>query len=204
MKRLFIALAAVLVLASVNSSAKTKWGVTAGMGFNTAKFSEIDVKARAGWNAGLTLGVDLPLGFSLQPALVYQQKGVNLSDDVYQNMGYLELPVSVQWGPDLLFFRPFLDVTPYVGYALSNKFVADAGTLEITDKSWEGKQRFEYGIGVGGGLDIWKLRLVARYNWNFGSLYNVEGWKDIKEDITGLNSDNNNFGGVTVTLSIFF
>ena len=122
-------------------------------------------------------------------------------------MGYLEVPVSLQWGPDLLIFRPFVDVTPYVGYALSNDLKADiAGLVNITDSSWEGKQRFEYGLGIGGGIDVWKLRLIARYNWNFGSLYNVDGWDDVKESIKidDLNAESPNFGGVTVTLSYFF
>ena len=207
MKRIFTVVLAALMLTGISASAQVKWGVTGGLNFNTSKFTEVDVKARTGWSAGATCLVDLPLGFSVQPSLLYHQKGANITNELSQSMGFLELPVSVQWGPDLLIFRPFLDVTPYVGYALSNDLKADiAGLVNITDSSWEGKHRFEYGLGIGGGIDVWKLRLIARYNWNFGSLYNVDGWDDIKESIKidDLNAESPNFGGVTVTLSYFF
>lgn len=210
MKRILIAAVAFLMMFSVQSSAQVRWGVTGGVNFNTSKFKELAVEAKAGWNAGLTCLVDLPLGLSLQPSLVYNQKSTNLTGSVVQNMGFVELPVSVQWGPDLLLFRPFVDVTPYVGYAISNKAYGTvvsrpdrAGGL-LDYSSWEGKERFEYGLGIGGGINVWKLQIIARYNWNFGSLYNVEGWNDIKDHFHDLNADNENFGGLTLGLSFLF
>lgn len=202
MKRLFATVLAALALCCISASAQAKWGVTAGLNFNTSKFSEIDVKAKTGWSAGATCLVDLPLGFSIQPSLLYHQKGANITNEVAQNMGFIELPVSVQWGPDLLVFRPFFDVTPYIGYALSNEV-----TTSLTDfkfSSWQGKERFEYGLGIGAGINVWKLQLIARYNWNFGSLYNVEGWDDIKSELKGLSAENENFGGVTLSLAFLF
>lgn len=197
MKRICAIVLAMLLFCSMTASAQAEWGVTAGLNFNTSKFTEIDVKARTGWSLGATCLLDLPLGFSVQPSLVYHQKGANITDELSQNMGYVELPVSVQWGPDLLIFRPFLDVTPYVGYALTQKSTG-------VDLPWKDIQRFEYGLGLGGGLNVWKLQLIARYNWNFGSLYGVKGWEDIKPNLKGLKVDNENFGGVTLTLSYLF
>lgn len=204
MKRILIIVTSLLVLISASASAQTRWGVTAGMNFNTSKFTQVDVKAKTGWSAGITCLVDLPLGFSLQPSLLYHQKGANLTDEISQKMGFLELPVSVQWGPDLLLFRPFLDVTPYIGYALSSEFKASVAGLNISGSSWAGKERLEYGLGLGAGINVWKLQILARYNWNFGSLYNVEGWSDIKPNLKGLDSENENFGGVSVSLAFLF
>ena len=195
---------AALMLTGISASAQAKWGVTAGLNFNTSKFSEVDVKARTGWSVGGTCLVDLPLGFSVQPSLLYHQKGANITNELSQSMGFLELPVSVQWGPDLLIFRPFLDVTPYVGYALSNKFSASVAGIVLSDEGWKGKERFEYGLGLGAGVNVWKLQFIARYNWNFGSLYNVEGWDDIKPHLKDLNSKSENFGGVTLSLAFLF
>jgi len=206
MKRIYIIIASVLLLMSASASAQTRWGVTAGMNFNTSKFTQVDVKARTGWSAGATCLVDLPLGFSVQPSLLYHQKGANITNDISQNMGFLELPVSVQWGPDLLIFRPFLDVTPYIGYALSSDLKVSLAGLNFTSDSWEGKERFEYGLGLGAGINVWKLQLIARYNWNFGSLYNVDGWDDIKQHLNKneLSSTSENFGGVTLSLAFLF
>lgn len=198
-------IAVFLTLCSVQSHAQIRWGVTGGMNFSTSKFTEVDVQARTGWNAGLTCLVDLPLGLSLQPALIYSQKNTNVTESIAQNMGFVELPVSVQWGPDLLLFRPFVDFTPYVGYAISNKAYGDVSFAGIKDfSSWEGKERFEYGLGIGGGINIWKLQVIARYCWNFGSLYNVEGWNDIKNHFSDLKTDNRNFQGLTLSLALLF
>lgn len=211
MKRILIAAVALLTLFSVQMSAQKlgRFGVTAGMNFNTSKFTDIDVKARTGWHAGVTYLVDLPLGFSLQPSLMYNQKSANITNSITQDMGYIELPVSVQWGPDLLLFRPFIDVTPYIGVAMANKTqlkadIAGLVSASLSDSSWEGKQRFEYGVGIGGGINVWKLQLIARYNWNFGSLYNVHGWDDIKEHLPDLKRGSENYGGVTLSLSYIF
>lgn len=207
MKKFILALVATIVLSSVSAYAGGGFGITGGLGFNTSKFTEVGGDTRTGWNAGITGSFDLPLGFSIQPSLVYSAKTMDLAESVSQSMGYLELPVSLQWGPDLLVFRPFVDITPYVGYALTNDLKADfAGLVTFNDGSWEGKNRLEYGLGIGGGLDIWKFRLVARYNWNFGSLYDGKEWDNIKENLKlkELNAENPNFEGVTITLSYFF
>ncbi|MBO5497957.1 MAG: PorT family protein [Bacteroidales bacterium] len=204
MKRFFTIVFAALFLCGITVSAQPKWGVTAGLNFNTSKFSDIDVKARTGWSVGATCLVDLPLGFSVQPSLLYHQKGANITDRVSQTMGYLELPVSVQWGPDLLIFRPFIDVTPYIGYALASDAKMSLPGLNLDWNTWEGKKRFEYGLGIGAGVNVWKLQVIARYNWNFGSLYNVKGWDDIKEQIPALKRGSEHFGGVTLSLAYLF
>ena len=187
---------AMLLLGGITASAQTRWGVVGGLNFNTSKLKEIQVKAKTGWSAGATCLFDLPLGFSLQPSLVYHQKGADINDEVSQTMGYVELPVSVQWGPDLLIFRPFLDATPYVGYALS---------YESTDPNvgWKDLNRFEYGLGIGGGINVWRLQFIARYNWTFGSLYGFE-WKDVLPNIKDMSVVNENFGGVTLSLAFLF
>lgn len=201
MKRILTVLLSLLVVCSVHSYAQVRFGVTGGMNFSTSKFKELDVKAKTGWNAGLTCLVDLPLGLSLQPSLVYTQKNANVTETIAQNMGFVELPVSLQWGPDLLLFRPFVDFTPYIGYAVTNKTYGD---IKFSSSSWKDKERFEYGVGIGGGINVWKLQFIARYNWNFGSLYNVEGWNDIKDHFSDLKADNRNFQGLTLSLALLF
>ncbi len=202
MKKLIVALAAALMLFSVTASAGGRWGVTAGMNFNSAKIEDVKMDARMGWNVGLAYNLDLPLGFSLQPSLVYSQKGVNIGDDglnLTQTVGSLNLPVSVQWGPDLLVARPFLDVTPYVGYSVTNSLKSEVLGFSMEEK---GGNAFEYGVGIGGGLDVWKLQVIVRYNWNFGVLGSLKDFADI--DLDDFNRDNETFGGVSVHLSLFF
>ena len=121
------------------------------------------------WHGGFTYKLDLPLGFSLQPSLVYNAKGAKMKgQDFNIRMSYLELPVSLQWGPDLLVFRPFLDVTPYIGYAIAK---GDG----FKDVEWSNLNKFEYGVGLGAGLDIWKFQVSGRYCWDLGTMSDFKG-----------------------------
>lgn len=191
MKRILVIALAALTISAVSASARG-FGVTAGMNFNTSKIKDVKLDSKTGWNAGITYSLDLPLGFSLQPSLVYMQKSADLVLGT-QSVGSVNLPVSVQWGPDLLVARPFLDVTPYVGYTLTNRIKGE----QINEK---GKNAFEYGVGLGAGLDVWKFQVIVRYNWNFGALGSLN-------DFAGLDSDSfkdQTYSGVSVHLAFFF
>jgi len=204
MKRIFTIIASALILISAAASAQTKWGVTAGMNFNTAKISDVRLEAKAGWNVGVSCLVDLPLGFSVQPSLVYIQKGADYSVidalSMEQKVGSINLPVSVQWGPDLIVARPFLDVTPYLGYSLMNKL--DGGLAGVIKGETSLKNAFEYGVGVGAGINVWKVQAIVRYNWNFGTLGNLADFRNI--EIGDFKVENETFGGVSVSLAYFF
>lgn len=215
MKKIFSAafLALALMFAGMaDSSAQIRYGVIGGATFSKLSNTDLLGENMTQYHAGATVQVKLPLGFSIQPSLIYNVKGSKVGlPDVPDSppadftVGYLELPVSVQWGPDLLLFRPFLDVTPFVGYGLNNKL--SSGDV-VTRNSWSGNglSRWEYGLGVGIGLEIWKFQVIGRYNWNFGSLVNF------KEDLEGggafdavKNSFGRaNFGGFTLTAAFLF
>ena len=178
-------------------------GIIGGASFTGLK--EISADLATGYHAGLTYKFDLPVGFSIQPSVQYHLKRsevqhaiANLSTFDFK-AGYLEVPVSVQWGPDLILFRPFLDFTPYIGYALNNEISgisSQRGVIEVIKNKWDGVTRLEYGLGLGAGLDIWRIQLICRYNWNFGRLFNDESAMPAVRET--------NFGGVTLTAALFF
>lgn len=217
MKKFILALGlavAFLAAGTADAAAQIRYGVTGGATFSKLNRNIPEMlkgENMTQYHVGATVQVKLPLGFSIQPALIYNVKGTKLGvTDVPEtiadlNVGYLELPVSVQWGPDLLLFRPFLDVTPFVGYGVNNKIV---NTGQVLRNSWDarGIARWEYGLGVGIGLEIWKFQVIGRYNWNFGSLLDftsdiVSGSvvTAVKDAFKGAN-----FGGFTLTAAILF
>lgn len=216
MKRFIMVIAlCVMTFWSSTDSIARGFGVTGGASFvnlNQAKTGMV-----TGYHAGLTYKFDLPLGFAIQPSVLYHLKG-SVVEDAYANgssldlkTGYVEVPVSFQWGPDLILFRPFLDVTPFVGYGVNNtikgKPLLDTA-VEIYNNKWDGLNRLEYGLGLGLGLDIWKFQLVGRYNWNFGSLWDPAGNLPEKETlISNIQSavlEGKNYGGLTLSLSFIF
>lgn len=225
MKRLVavIAACAMAVVFAANANAQ-RFGISAGANFTSLQ--NIDKSSATGYFVGGAFQFRLPLGFSIQPSLLYSAKvsevGSSVLNTFKMNVGYLELPVSVQWGPDLLLFRPFLEVAPYVGYALNSniKTAADDkdlgfdGLNQLKDEALNTFKKgfssmvndLEYGLGLGGGLEIWRLQVICRYNWNFGPLVKAVD-TGLSESVQSQINDalkGKNFGGVSLSLTYMF
>lgn len=201
MRRLYFLLliAAVSLFCADNASAQHNFGVVGGATFSNASFSDFKSSTMTQYHAGATYRARLPLGFAIQPSLIYQVKGTNAQGlGAGLKVGYLELPVSFQWGPDLILFRPFLEVTPFVGYGLNNYFWSEV--KGASSNNWAGLSRWEYGVGTGLGFDIWRFQLVARYNWNLGAISRDASLSEVAY----MFRDGVNFGGVTLSLAFMF
>ena len=147
------------------------------------------------------------------PALLYQTKGTKLSDANIDNfklnakVGYLEVPVQIQWGPDLLAFRPYIFAEPFVGYGLFAKAKDNRAGETLKTSSFEksGLSRWEYGLGLGAGVEVWRFQVSAKYFWNFGSLYSSDGeLNQVGQTIKSAFKDGRNFNGVTISLAYMF
>lgn len=205
MKRILL-IAVILFAGLTAAEAKTGFGVKAGVNLPTASIKELSEVKPASYHVGVAYNLNIPLvGVSIQPALQYslKQSVLEIEDGVEKmeqmSMGYLEFMTSIQWGLDLIVARPFLDVSPFVGYALN-------GSGSVKELWSEGAvNKLDYGVGIGAGLDVWKLQLVCRYNWNMGNL--MKSAETVKNGnvlqkynlVKGAN-----FGGLTVSLAYFF
>ena len=199
MKRLLTlaVMSVVAVLCCMKASAGN-FGIIGGVNFLSTSIKEINADTKTQWHAGITYKLDLPAGFQFQPALLYNVKGAKIGDKMVNtdlSVGYAELLASVQWGLDLIAFRPFVDVSPFIGYATN-------GTGGLKGLWKEVGNRFEWGVGIGGGIDIWRFQIAARYNWNFGRIMDAT-LDQLKEvSVEGLRGAN--FNGVTLSLAYFF
>lgn len=153
MRKIFILLAVMAI--TTNVDAKIRLGLKGGPNF--ANLSTDGLSSRTGWHAGAMMNIGLPLGISLQPELLYSSKGADNSA-----IGYIEIPVDLQWGIKLALVRPYFSLTPYMSYAVNSTAPID------NIKNWDG------GIGVGAGIDVWKLQVSLKYLWGFGNI-NVAG-----------------------------
>ena len=189
MKRLLAFVAALFMLIPL-VSAQSGFGIKGGMNFNTMSDMKptdgglINVKARTCYHFGVMYKAKLPLGFALQPELLYINKNSrmefgeqNSKDYLSQDakLHYLQLPVGVQWGVDLVLFRPYLQFTPYIGYAISKGGI-------YNKVSWDDLNRFEYGFGLGAGIEVWKIQLSGRYSWDLGKVSNFE-WPKLRKEV---------------------
>ena len=131
-----------------------------------------DVKSTTLYHAGVLFKMDLGAGFAVQPALTYSVKGstihenVGALDNIYESKtGFVELGLAAQWGPDLLAFRPFLFVEPFVGYGVTGKELS-------SQRIEEAKNKLEYGVGAGIGLEVAShVQLSCQVFRNMGQLY---------------------------------
>lgn len=170
MRRLAAVVAALVI--ALNAMAQSRVGVTGG--YNTS-----------GYHAGLTMYQPLGLGFALQPSLVYAAKGTDWDEIVSCKMGFIELPVQLQAGLDLLLFRPYLFVEPFVGYAVKSDI----------------ENRLEYGLGLGGGVHLGRsFQLSIKYFWNFDNC----GFGDYLASVNSAFSERKQFTGMAVSASILF
>ena len=191
------------------------FGVVAGANFTS--LGDVSARVSTGYHVGIGRKFNLPFGFSVKPTVLYNLKAsvvesaIATNSDIALNVGYAEFMGSIQWGPDLILFRPFFDVSPFIGYAVNNDFETTTlitNAIKTWKNEWDGMNRLEYGFGLGLGVEVWKLQVVGRYNWNLGSLYSPEGEVDELKDIfTNAKAsvlEDKNFNGVTLSVSLMF
>lgn len=187
------------------SSVAGSFGAVLGVTSSSVSFKNLEASSITGFNAGLACRLDLTNHLSLQPMLLYNVKGtvekhegIKLLDT---SVGFLELPVQVQYGFNLPLLRPYVFAEPFLGFGVNTK------TAGI-DRSWDIVNRLEYGLGLGGGVEFSRFQVSGRYFWNFGDLYDAEGnthvWDDIKTGLRSLLGGQRTFSGIAVSVAFFF
>lgn len=169
MKRNLLLLVAFLL---VSVQGFSQFGIKAGLNFNTmgdinlGNIEKGSMDNKTGFHVGALYKMKIPLtGLSLQPELVYTQNestlGTKSNADLCDfKMKQLQLAANLQWGLDLILLRPYLQAAPYIGYVMGNK-------TSIKDMDWK-MDELRYGIGLGAGVDIWKLQISGKYVWDMG------------------------------------
>ena len=218
MKKLIIAIAAAFI--AVSASAQI--GVVAGLtSTSSTTFEEAWANAKdvTNYHVGVTLKLPLPLGLAVQPMVVYNVKGATLEDtatagnlkEIDMKTGLLEALVQAQWGINIAgVVRPYGFVEPFVGYAITNEVKMSNFTGENSKEEWDNvKNRLEYGVGVGFGVEILQhLQVSVRKYWNIGDLYNEDG-AAIKSFKDALNQgaetvENGQVGGIMASIAFLF
>jgi len=113
--------------------------------------------------------------------------------------GYVEIPLSIQWGPDLMAFRPYAFAEPFIGYQIAT---FNKGAT-FSDVSSDIMNKLEYGFGLGGGLEIAShVQLSVQWFKNLGTMINddkgktgAEWWSHVK---------GKNYQGIKFSLAILF
>ena len=190
-------------------------GLMGGFTSSSTSIKNADSKSVSLYHIGVTAEIPLLGGFAIQPGLLYQVKGMSAdkfnSSSISESLGsfetkvgYLEVPVQVQWGLDLLAFRPYVFAEPFVGFRVGQNTKG-----EVAGKLKDDLKKVEYGLGLGAGVDVWRFQLSVKYFWNFGKIYDKDGnvgpiVDNAKNVIKDAVNNGNNFNGVMVSAAFFF
>lgn len=199
MKKISICLTLMLLLVGSVGWSQTKFGIKGGLNFNSIKDLSTDVNeswnSKIGYHAGITAQFKIPvIGLAIQPDLLLMRQESEMTNqpDNTVTIDYLTLPLNLQLGLDLLLFRPYITVSPYLSYALQKDGI-------LLDAEWKDLNRIDYGVGVGVGFDFWKLQVVGKYVWGFGTLQEAGA-----NSIQGISLSDATKEGFQLSLAIFF
>lgn len=208
MRKLFVI--ATLFASMVVANAQ-QLGVTGGL--TLSKMNGVtnpkETKAVVLYSAGVVYKADLGAGFAIQPELLWQVKGANVQENVgaldnltVSRSNNVELGLGLQWGPDLLAFRPYLFVEPFLGYSVGGKESQKLANADFSkDKVLEARNKLEYGVGGGIGVEIAShIQLSFQLFRNMGPLYKADKLGENKYPYEHLK----NYQGMKINLAILF
>lgn len=192
----FLIPAALLLFLSIQAVAQVSFKV----GVNIASiaesatedtYRELENKSVVGLQAGLAFDVAPQSMISIQPELLYIQKGGKVAYGLDENnrienryyYNYLEVPVLAKLKLGIGENRTgiFLLAGPYVGMAFSGKvkqkvtFLGQTTTSEDkftfdNDDPDERNRRLDWGLSFGGGLKVGAIYVDLRYNLGINNL----------------------------------
>ena len=200
------------------ASANAQFGVIGGFTSSHTNIKGVDWISEAKnanvWHAGIAYKFEIGPFFTIQPALVYQTKGLEVKDNLRtltSNGGFVELELGAQLGIDLVAVRPYFLLEPFIGYQVYGKDAVEVASVtdinSLNNYVNSAKNKLEGGFGVGAGIEIvGHVQLSVQWFMNVGKLYNgdklaaeaawnaaTSGYKDI-----------NNYQGIKITAGIFF
>lgn len=200
MRKLLIAALALSI--SFLAAGQGKVGIVGG--YTSAKMSlseEIkswSIKSAPGYHLGVAYYCPLALGFAIQPQIMYSSKSSEVEGFMKNKVGYVEVPVQLQWGIDLIVAKPYVFVEPYAGLAISGS-VQDIQSSKKTKINFD--NRLEYGFSLGAGMMIARhVQLSFKYFWNLDNT-------GIPDDVVldeGASPVEKRFKGLAVSAGIFF
>ena len=217
MKRILLTM--IFLCAGIAAFAQEGVGVFGGVTSSSAKLQDFNIDNVTQFRAGIAYKYPVALGFAVQPEFSYSVKGTDLTYALNNevelsmfnlHMGFVEAALQLQWGPDLLIFRPYALVEPFVGYAFNDRIQTKAvgGTSITRNNVWDSIQRLEYGYAWGGGLDLFGfMQVSAKHYVNCGSLYKAPEHgrpETVDEFVMSAFKDNKNFQGWVISLAFFF
>ncbi|AZA83535.1 PorT family protein [Chryseobacterium lactis] len=191
MKKQLLSLCIVMgTMALAQSTEKPKFGVKAGA--NISSITGSDSKSKFGFYAGAFANIPISSVVNIQPEVLYSEQGAKAKDKYYfgglavtdmkQTLGYINVPVMVQYNATSKFY---LEAGPEFGFLINAKAEENFIGTPLSRDNKDSLRIFNFGLGLGLGYKLMpKLGVNARY---------IAGLTDIAKYGGGDNSKNTNF-----------
>lgn len=169
-----VALAAVLFTTSTSADAQVRFGIKAGLNLSSLSVSDgwanLDTKHRAGFFAGVTTDVKVPLvGLGFDASLLYDQRNFKTSyvdekgnlEETTDKLMYLSVPINIKYtfGVDEV-ASIYFATGPQFSFNISNgDFTLDTMTEKFKARTFD----FYWNVGVGFTV-LGHVRLGYTYN----------------------------------------
>ncbi|MBC6608893.1 PorT family protein [Hymenobacter sp. BT188] len=182
MKKTFLSLLLLGSVASAGFAQGIQLGVKAGANLsrytgdgktNIEAVTQTGMKMLVGFHGGVTLNAPLSSDgfFSLQPELLYSQRGYRLEEGTNKltvRHHFIDLPVLARINADGLIF----EVGPQLGYLIGTKNTFENTTAGNGDDYFDGDHQFSVGYIAGVGYQVASGPSVGiRYNGSISGVY---------------------------------
>ncbi|MDV3885347.1 opacity protein [Elizabethkingia anophelis] len=185
MKKVFLGLGIVLgTMAFAQSTAGPRFGIKAGG--NLSDLTNLDrEKSKIGFYAGVFMNAPISSEFSIQPEVVYSQQGAKFKDfgnvtDLKKNLGYINVPVMVQYSatPDF-----YLEAGPEFGFLVDAQDKGKVNGVSYKSSGTDGYNTFNFGMGLGAGYRFTpNISINARYTAGFTNIVKNNGGDSVKNN----------------------
>jgi hypothetical protein len=191
MKKQLLSICIVIgTMSLAQSTSGPKFGVKAGG--NLSSITGSDYKSKLGFYAGAFANFPISQVLSIQPEVVYSLQGTKAKDKYYfgglavtdmkQTLGYINVPVMVQYNATSKFY---LEAGPEFGFLINAKAEENFITTPLSRNNKDTMKTFNFGAGIGLGYRFTpNVGINARY---------IAGLTKILKNDFGDSSKNANF-----------
>lgn len=161
------------------------FGIKGGVNFANMTFSasgmDFSPKSIFGIHVGPVAEFELQESLFFNTGILYSLKGYKMKMDFMGetsetsvNFNYLEVPLYFAYKHSLNdATKLFAQAGPYIGYALSGKGKSDGETEKIDFKD-DGVKRFDFGVGIGLGLELGPIVPSISYQIGISNLADAD------------------------------
>ncbi|MCX2745689.1 porin family protein [Mangrovivirga sp. M17] len=187
MKLKFLLGSAFVLFMTINAQAQ-EFGARIGGNFSRFNYSvdeyNQDALSLFSLHIGATAILPINDNIRINGSLLYSQKGERFKDNgstLKEVVNYIHLPFAVEYsfGGDQI--KPFIQAGPYFSIAYSYKDKLDSPDLtgevsyDIGNSESDDIAPTDFGLNIGGGLDIEKFRIGLNYEAGISNLF-PNGW----------------------------